>query len=69
MQQAEQTPIAATMPSRPGHSTERAGVHASQHMPARILTLLTLLLRRPVEDGSKVVAAQLAHDRCGKTCH
>lgn len=48
MQQAEQTPIPASTPSRPGHGTDRASARTSQHVPARISTLLTLLLEEPI---------------------
>jgi hypothetical protein len=48
MQQAEQTSVATATPRSPGHSTERTSAHASQQMPARIATLLTLLLEQPI---------------------
>ncbi|MEW2160086.1 HTTM domain-containing protein [Streptomyces sp. NPDC007189] len=48
MQQAEQTSVAATTPSPPGHGTQRASAGTPQHLPARLATLLTLLLEQPI---------------------
>src|SRR5690349_18853933 len=48
MQKAEQTSAPATRPARPGHDAERASAHTPRRMPARIATLLTLLLEQSI---------------------